>query len=314
MWTCPAISGRMSPSTADHGSVRPGRTWLAEKSSSVTVYGQWMCLAGIKGTNHMAEREESESQAGELPEFGLIINSDAWEKSLPVTAWDALKDADRDSVEYFARRYATPIYCYFRRHNIQRDQAKDLTQGFLVDKIILGRLLSRYSPGEHRFRSYLLPALRNYQIDFIRKRNREPTLGLDQVMEGSPDLEPAVEKDVEREVICQCVHDQLREVMLLVQCECKQDGLGDHFLMFCLRHLTNPRPSWKKIGEEFGIDWQEAKNRAWTVRDRLKKAILKEFRMQGMTKDEVLDEIRELKGMFHNFFGTELSFEERENE
>jgi len=311
MWTCQEISGRMPRSAT----IKPLATLPGGDD-----HGHRLSVLRIDRTIHMSEHEESDRHANNLPDSGLIIDSDAWQKSLPVTAWTVLRNADLASVEHFARRYATPIYCYFRRHNIQRDEAKDLTQSFIADKVLQKDFLKQfkpgkdYEPGRRMFRSYLLPALKNHLIDFIRERNRKRMLQVEHAVEGDQHLDLATGKDVEDEVICRTVHDQLKEVLLSVQADCERDGLQDHFRMFCLRHFARPKLSWKEIGLGFDVNWQEAKNRAWTVRDRLKKAVLAELGMQGMSQDEVLEEVRELRRLLKNFVGTGFSFEDWGNE
>jgi RNA polymerase sigma factor (sigma-70 family) len=237
----------------------------------------------------MAEKDRAGDQAGMPLPLQLNLDSNAWQRSLPPTVWDALKGAEKDSLEYFARRYGPAICGYFRRHGLKREDAQDLTVDFIIDKVIQGNLLTNFKPGQYRFRWYLLQALRHYLTDFFRQDKRRRLLERDWTAAEQPESEPAVEEDAERQFICESAHDQIKQVLRLVHYECQRDGLGDHFKIFCSRHFRTPAPRWEEVGQAFGRDAQQAKNDAWTVRERLRKAMLDEFRMQGMTDAQVLD-------------------------
>jgi RNA polymerase sigma factor (sigma-70 family) len=254
----------------------------------------------------MADKDRDGERAGMPLPLELNLDSDAWQRSLPPTVWDALKGAEKDSLEYFARRYGSAICCYFGRHGLKREDAQDLTMDFIIDKVIQGNLLTNFKPGQYRFRSYLLRALRNYLIDFFRKEAQQPLLERGRIAAEQPEFEPAAEEDAKRQFICESVHDQIKQVLRLVHYECQRDGLAEHFKMFCLRHLGRPTLRWEEVGQRFGRDAQQAKNAAWTVRQRLRKAMLDEFRMRGMTDTQVLDEIRQLIALFPKFAGSEL--------
>lgn len=281
------------------------------------------CLAGrcpavgkrrlVSHTDEIARMNERQTpqEPEELTRFGLVLNSKAYSQSLPVTVWDKLRDADRQSVEYFAVRYATPIYCYYRRKwRLAPDEAKDLTMGFIAEKLVAGGLLKKFRPGQRRFRAYLLRALRNYFIDARRKKDKLRMLQLDQVMEESPDAEPRIDDPAEKEFVRNCTHDQLRAALLRVREGCLGDGLEEHLQLFFLRHFTDSRPGWDEIGRRFGIGWQEAKNKAWTVKERLRKAVLAEFRIAGLNDSQARDEIRSLMGLFQESTGEDFSLTE----
>jgi len=247
----------------------------------------------------------------ELTRFGLILDSKVYSQSLPVTVWERLQDASRESIEYFAVRYATPIYCYYRRKwRLDPDEAKDITMGFIAEKLVAGNLLKRFRPGQHRFRAYLLQSLRYYLIDAYRKKGKLKALHLDQVLEETPGAEPAVEGGPESVFIRDCTHDQLRAALLRVREECLRDGLREHFQMFCLRQFSEPQPGWSEVGRRFGLGWQEAKNRAWTVQERLRKAVLDEFRLTDMTAEQVKEEIRSRRDDFQGSAGEDFGIAE----
>ena len=139
------------------------------------------------------------------------------------------------------------------------------------------------------------------------------TVELDPIIERNPNAEPQDERSVSQEFIRGCVHEQIREAVTRVKAECRRDGLVEHFQMFCQRYFVNPRPTWQQIGQEYGVSWQVAKNRAWTVQERLKSALLEEFRLQDMTEIQVTDEVHEAFRLFQGYAGDSLGFQDTQS-
>lgn len=94
------------------------------------------------------------------------------------TRWSLVRHADdRTCLEELLTLYSGPIYSYFRRRGHQRQDASDLTQGFIAD-VMLGRGIHVSSDGKRgRFRSYLRAALRNYRIDAFRATRSRTDMG-----------------------------------------------------------------------------------------------------------------------------------------
>lgn len=263
----------------------------------------------IDGAGRMTSDQKQQGRE-KLTRLEMILDSKVYPQSLPVTKWNKLRDANDQSFDYFARRYGNPIYCYYRRKwRIQRNEAQDLTMEFITEKLICGRLLEHYRPGQHRFRAYLLQSLRNFLVDSIRKKKLK-SIQLDQIIEQSPDAEPCTDDPAEKEFIKDCTHDQLCAALQRVRDECDRDGLEEHFQIFAYRQFTQPQRGWGDIGEEFGVDWQQAKNMAWTIKERLRKAILEEFQFSDMTDQQVKEEIGSLCEDFRGSAGQDFDFPE----
>ena len=87
------------------------------------------------------------------------------------TRWSVVLAAGQDdsavamaALETLCRAYWYPLYAYVRRRGHAEHDAQDLTQGFFA------RLLERHpfksvAPGQTKFRSFLLVALKNYLAD-----------------------------------------------------------------------------------------------------------------------------------------------------
>jgi DNA-directed RNA polymerase specialized sigma24 family protein len=304
MWTTATTCDRMGAATA-----APTQWCLASKRPAIR---KGRHTFRIRGAGRMSSDRERREPV-ELTGFGLILNSKAYSQSLPATMWDKLDNANQQSVEYFAVRYATPIYCYYRRKwRLHAEEAKDLTMDFIFEKLVTGNLLKNFRPGKTHFRAYLLQSLRHFLVDLYRKNNKLHLLPLDPIMEASPDAEPIIEDSADTKLIKDYTHDQLRAALLRVREECYRDGLEEHFQIFALRQFAEPRPTWEEIGQSFGLDWQQAKNRAWTVKDRLRTAILEEFQITGMTAQQIREEIQSRCKDFQGSAGQDFDIQEED--
>src|SRR5439155_21379072 len=67
----------------------------------------------------------------------------------------------RQALEELCRLYWYPIYAYVRRWGHDRQDARDLTQGFFA-YLLEGNLFGKADPGRGRFRSFLLGTLQNF--------------------------------------------------------------------------------------------------------------------------------------------------------
>ena len=67
----------------------------------------------------------------------------------------------KQAVEELCRLYWFPIYAFLRRWGHDRQEARDLTQGFFL-YLLEQNAIARADPGRGRFRSFLLGILKNY--------------------------------------------------------------------------------------------------------------------------------------------------------
>lgn len=98
--------------------------------------------------------------------------------AFPPTCWDEFELArqDPERLSRLVEQYWSPIYAYLRRTGRPRDQALDLTQGF-VAAVALGRgLFVKVNPDrEQSFRAYLIAAIKYYVCDEHRREgSRRP--------------------------------------------------------------------------------------------------------------------------------------------
>ncbi|HZE99110.1 MAG TPA: hypothetical protein VE981_19045 [Planctomycetota bacterium] len=88
------------------------------------------------------------------------------------TRWTTIRRAQDGSSEHLARilrDYWKPIYFYIRRAGEPVENAKDLTQGFML-AFVEKDFLKGVAPARGRFRSFIVAALKHYLAD---QRDRE---------------------------------------------------------------------------------------------------------------------------------------------
>ena len=78
----------------------------------------------------------------------------------------------REALERLAESYWIPLFAYVRRRGYGEDDARDLTQAFFA-RLLERRDVGKASPERGRFRSFLLPSLKNF---LINDKERERTL------------------------------------------------------------------------------------------------------------------------------------------
>jgi DNA-directed RNA polymerase specialized sigma24 family protein len=247
-------------------------------------------------------------------------NTEGWEFQLAPYMWMAGVQADSamgpfeasgdaDSIDRFVRRYATPMFCYFRQRGKSREDAKDLVQDVMY-KLATGKLLATVRLRQHKFRSYLLAVLRNQGISNGRKEPlpEQWQVSLDRVFEeAGPQLEPAGYETPEDAFIRREARQALNEIIHQLQeeiCEEARQGRPDlsvHFSIFADRFLSSWSPGepgpfrntaslpgaglsgirdldcWASIAAKHGVSAGRARTMCRTVQARMKRILLAEF-------------------------------------
>jgi RNA polymerase sigma-70 factor (ECF subfamily) len=160
-------------------------------------------------------------------------------------------------------QYYHPIYCYLRRRGYSAQDARDLTQGFIADRILEKDLARRADRRRGRFRGYLLTSLRNYTSNLRRggKAFFPPPRETVTSLEGPggrtfefPTNDLAPEQAFNYAWACAC----LDRVMAVVSDACERDGLPQHwraFYQYSLEPLLTgcDRPGREEMCRRLGI-------------------------------------------------------------
>ena len=96
--------------------------------------------------------------------------------SLVGRAGDADPAASRGALADLLRRYLPPMKTYLvLKRRLRADEADDLLQGFVAEKVLDGRFVAAADRQRGRFRSILLTSLDHYLIDQVRRRRAAAT-------------------------------------------------------------------------------------------------------------------------------------------
>ena len=98
--------------------------------------------------------------------------------AFPSTRWTLIlsaresPEARRAALDELLGRYWRPLYTFARRKGLDRGQAQDAVQGFVV-QLLEKDFLTRVDPGRGRLRSYLCTSLQHYLINLHEKERAQ---------------------------------------------------------------------------------------------------------------------------------------------
>ena len=227
-------------------------------------------------------------------------------ESFEQTHWSEILDARttddarrRAAVEYIARRYWKPVYCYLLRKGYDGERCKDLTQGFFTDVVLKRQLIQKADPAKGKFRSLLLTALDRYVVSVHRsetagkRADARPLLSIGDA-EDLPIADSrasATSEDAYNYAwACKLVNDVLAEL----QEEYMATHRSAHWAVFRERVVrptlegANPRPL-QEICSECGIeDSQKASNIILNAKRRFR-TLLRAYVSRTVSSEEEID-------------------------
>lgn len=232
-------------------------------------------------------------------------------RRFPTTHWSLVDLAaagrgttGRDALDRLLARYWPALKTHLMvRKRINSNEAEDLVQGFIENKILERDLISTAESGRGRFRSLLATALDNYVANQLRQRH---------AAKRGPDR--ATSLDQEAYEHCAATHDAphdafdvawarevLAEILRQMQAECDQSGRDDVWTMFQVRVLAPilegaEPPSYEQIVDRFGFSSPtQASNALVTAKrmfSRIMRSVISEY---ADDEDDIDAEIRELQ-------------------
>ena len=159
------------------------------------------------------------------------------------TSWTLIARAKtgRADLEELLRRYWSPVYASLRRHGHGPDDAADITQAFLSDVVLKRDMIGKASSEKGRFRSYLLTALRRFEIDHHRSEHGRDGKRVRTFLPDDPETlrfaEPIAEDDPSRAFDRQWATTILEETLAQMEETCKAEGMIAHWRVFDARIL-----------------------------------------------------------------------------
>lgn len=192
----------------------------------------------------------------------------------PSTRWDLLAEASRrgepstGALNEFAERYYAAVKAFIVAVG-QRDEADDLTQRFFETVVLPGRLFANADPVKGRFRPYLKQAIRNFIVDEHRRRMRTPQDGLRSTDVALDALTTAADQSPapDAEMLRAWARSLIAMAVARLERACAAKAQEEHFALFSQRYLSDADrpPSWRDLGETFGLDEKTARSRADTA-------------------------------------------------
>ena len=191
----------------------------------------------------------------------------------PSTSWVLLTNAShgdrRAALDEFARRYYDAVRAFIAaavRHSIDAD---DLTQRFFETVVLSRGLLARADARKGTFRPYLKQAIRNFLVDERRRIARAvtPQIRPDAAADGWSDLVDESSRAPDEALLRAWARSLVAMAMARLEARCRAMGQEQHFQLFARRHYTDldRAPSWRELGEAFGLDEKTARGRAETA-------------------------------------------------
>jgi len=141
----------------------------------------------------------------------------------------------RQAIEELCRTYWYPIYAFVRRTEPDRQEARDLTQGFF-HYLLERNLLGKADPDRGRFRSFLIGILKNYvrgehdKDKALRRGGGVDIVSIDEeVAEGRYACEPSTGLTPEKLFDRRWALQVLEQAMERLQAEYARSGMKELF-------------------------------------------------------------------------------------
>jgi RNA polymerase sigma factor (sigma-70 family) len=193
----------------------------------------------------------------------------------PSTSWELLAGAacrGDDSAaarDEFAERYYAAVRAYIAAVTRGAPDADDLTQRFFEAVVLSGSLLVRADHGKGRFRPYLKQAIRNFLIDAHRHDARAAVLEVrpDGVTGGWNAIAVDGSPSPDDEMLRAWARSLVGMALSRLEHVCEERQQREHFAMFVRRYVADSDrpPSWRQVGEPFGLDEKLARSRTETA-------------------------------------------------
>jgi RNA polymerase sigma-70 factor (ECF subfamily) len=160
----------------------------------------------------------------------------------PTTQWSLVRaassgeeDARRDALTQLVRRYVPVLVKHLvRGRKLTPDQADDVVQSFLADKVLADGLIGFADPTRGRFRAFLATSLDRYLVSYLRAENAKKRGGGTSRVELEAGL-PVVDRRAaspDRSFDVSWARQVLADAVNATQAECLASGRGDVWGVF----------------------------------------------------------------------------------
>lgn len=194
--------------------------------------------------------------------------------NFPSTSWSIVRAAAADNpilaaeaLDRLCQAYRACIVCWFRGFGLERADAEDATQDFLVHVFGSGRLHG-YTPQATRFRNWLGTCLERFNIDRWRRSRaarREPGQALANVADLEvPAPTPAPEAVLDR-ALARVMHAQALQAL---EQQWAVNGRSSSFPHLARFLLEPPAPGdYSRVGQALGLSPNRVAKRVFELRE-----------------------------------------------
>lgn len=196
----------------------------------------------------------------------------------PITLLQRLAQSlDSDSAERFTQQYRPLIKKAIAQIVSEEADAEDLTQQFLIEKVISGKLFVTYDRKKGRFRSYLHRACRYFALGELRKIRKE--FNVDEMPDaGSVKYDPEqLSLEPESQAYSAYLLTLLNEVLEDVETYADAHDMQLHYELFRKRFLDYEAkpPPWRVLANDVGLEGpgggRTAEQRSYKIVERVRK-------------------------------------------
>lgn len=197
--------------------------------------------------------------------------------------------------------YWRPVYAFIRKRGFAVEDAKDLTQDFMLELFKRGSL-ERYDSGKGRFRTFLRGALGLFLAQARRAEARRARRGGPPVpfsllkdLEG-PEFAADLERRTDEELFDkQLAYELLQRAVRLLRRELRAAGAEVGFEIYRAYELGDDKPgrTYASVAAEFGLTEDGVRKHLETARRHLKKILLRLIGEWAPSRQEMLEELRD---------------------
>jgi RNA polymerase sigma-70 factor (ECF subfamily) len=226
-------------------------------------------------------------------------------RNFPTTHWSLVLNAGsagmaegRVALVSLCESYWYPLYAFIRRRGYPREEARDLTQDFVL-RILEGRYLDRADPGKGRFRSFLLTSFRFFLSDEADRARAQKRGGGDtslpfEIAAGEErfEREPRDEETPERIYERRWALSVLERAMNQLRRECEEHGRGEHFERLKGFLIGGSEESYAALAREMGTSEGALKVSVYRLRKRYRELFRIEIASTVADPADVEPEVR----------------------
>ena len=211
----------------------------------------------------------------------------------------------RADMETLVNRYWSPVYAYLRRRGCERHEAEDLTQEFLLKKVLGRDLLERADEARGRFRSFLKRALEHFVVDEHRRVHGRDGARARMFVPDDPQAlsaaEPGAGDDPARAFDRQWAATVLDSALERVGAACRADGMQRQWTAFEARvlrpvlHGCAPTPIEELVDQLAARDRQEIYSMLQTIKRKVNSEVRELIAETVEQPEDVRAELDELQ-------------------